>query len=120
MKAPGTFHGCLNIWLYQKETGVNEFRKRGKLYTVCMHSAMVPRVAKYFSVSILERVKGTEFSHMASMLHTGTAGWPSGGRILLSLARRVFNPFFDKMFSKLRVTLKEDTEEFKKKNLSLF
>lgn len=43
-------------------------------------------------------------SHVAPMLCTGTASWPSGGCILLSFARKAFNSLFNKIFSKLRMT----------------
>lgn len=43
-----------------------------------------------------------------------TASWPAGDHILWSFSRKVFHPLFNKMFSKLRVSLREDTEELKK------
>lgn len=67
------------------------------------------------SVSVPKGVERIAFSHMVPMLCTGAASWSSGDHILLSFARKVFNSLLNNFFLKLRVTLRGDTKELKKK-----
>lgn len=67
------------------------------------------------SVSIPKRVERIAFSHMVPTLHTGAASWSSGDHILLSFVRKAFNSVLNNLILKLRVILRGDTKELKKK-----